>query len=170
MCNVSISQFQLRHPDGHIDKLAIITCDSCVTNPKTILDNIVSNYVDHELYNEFIDINTDNPWMRVIVRGINELNYNSNIIPSYGDVQVCEYVLSNTLSPNSGQLSILRGGLHSETPIAYMNSAVTAYTNRRLHNQFIEIFKDNPWVRLIIFDINNLRYEPYINQKIYDTI
>jgi hypothetical protein len=37
------------------------------------LDEAVDLYVRHEGYNEFIDANMDNPWVRVIVKGINDM-------------------------------------------------------------------------------------------------
>jgi len=43
-------------------------------DPVAILDNAVSQYVGHEGYSEFIDINMDNPWVRVVMSGVNEMN------------------------------------------------------------------------------------------------
>lgn len=42
-------------------------------DPVAILDKAVSQYVGHEGYSEFIDINMDNPWVRVVMSGINEM-------------------------------------------------------------------------------------------------
>jgi hypothetical protein len=42
-------------------------------DPVAILDEAVSQYVGHEGYSEFIDINMDNPWVRVVMSGINEM-------------------------------------------------------------------------------------------------
>jgi hypothetical protein len=42
-------------------------------DPVQHLDEAVDLYVRHEGYNEFIDANMDNPWVRVIVKGINEM-------------------------------------------------------------------------------------------------
>lgn len=44
-------------------------------NPTEIMDNAVSKYVDRVLHNQFIEIHLDNPWVRVVVSGINELNF-----------------------------------------------------------------------------------------------
>ena len=41
-------------------------------DPVKQLDEAVDLYVRHEGYNEFIDANMDNPWVRVIVKGIND--------------------------------------------------------------------------------------------------
>jgi hypothetical protein len=38
------------------------------------LDYAVSQYVGYKPFTQFIDIEMDNPWVRVIVFGINEMN------------------------------------------------------------------------------------------------
>jgi len=42
-------------------------------DPVAKLDWAVSEYVGHEGYMEFIDINMDNPWTRVVISGINDM-------------------------------------------------------------------------------------------------
>ncbi len=42
-------------------------------DPVKHLNDAVSQYVGHEGYNEFIDANMDNPWVRVIIKGINDM-------------------------------------------------------------------------------------------------
>mgnify|MGYP007046708457 CR=1 FL=1 len=42
-------------------------------DPVAKLDWAVSEYVGHDGYMEFIDINMDNPWTRVVICGINDM-------------------------------------------------------------------------------------------------
>jgi len=42
-------------------------------DPVKHLNEAVHEYVKTEGYNEFIDANMDNPWIRVIVKGINNI-------------------------------------------------------------------------------------------------
>jgi hypothetical protein len=42
-------------------------------DPVKHLNEAVHNYVRNEGYNEFIDANMDNPWVRVIIKGMNEM-------------------------------------------------------------------------------------------------
>ena len=42
-------------------------------DPVVKLNEAVSQYVRNEGYNEFIDANMDNPWIRIIIKGINEM-------------------------------------------------------------------------------------------------
>lgn len=44
-------------------------------NPKAILDKAVKTLTCDEAYNEFIDIHLDNPWIRVVIMGINQLDF-----------------------------------------------------------------------------------------------
>jgi hypothetical protein len=43
-------------------------------DPVRHLNEAVAKYVRHELYNEFIDANMNNPWVRVIIKGINDVD------------------------------------------------------------------------------------------------
>lgn len=42
-------------------------------DPVKHLNEAVHLYVRNEGYNEFIDANMDNPWTRVIIKGINDM-------------------------------------------------------------------------------------------------
>lgn len=37
------------------------------------LDEAVSIYVDSKIYNQYVDINMDNPYVRIIVEGISDM-------------------------------------------------------------------------------------------------
>jgi hypothetical protein len=56
-------------------KLAILRGGLKSTNPIAHMNNAVSTYVGREPYSEYVDINMDNPWIRVIISGINELEF-----------------------------------------------------------------------------------------------
>jgi hypothetical protein len=43
-------------------------------DPVKHLNEAVHRYVGNEGYNEFIDANMDNPWVRVIIKGINDMD------------------------------------------------------------------------------------------------
>lgn len=44
-------------------------------DPVTYMDEVVSDYVQNKLHNQFIEIHMDTPQVRVIIEGINELPY-----------------------------------------------------------------------------------------------
>lgn len=69
----------------------------------------------------------------------------------YPDVEIFEKELAPGVF-----LSILRGGFGCGNPKLYMDTAVGEYVHQTMYNEFVEIFLDNPWVRVIIFGINNI--------------
>ena len=42
-------------------------------DPVKHLNEAVQQYVGNQGYNEFIDANMDNPWVKVIIKGINDM-------------------------------------------------------------------------------------------------
>lgn len=81
------------------------------------------------------------------------------------DVQICEYILTNE-EVNRGKVAILRGGVNVKKPIELMNAAVSKYVGNDPFNEFVEIHMDNPWVRVIVSNINNLDYKDFENQRL----
>ena len=70
---------------------------------------------------------------------------------NYPDVEIFEKPLASGVF-----IAILRGGFNSDNPKLYMDNAVSEYVNNTMYNEFVEIFLDNPWIRVIIFGINNI--------------
>ena len=76
MKDVQICQYDLIGKDGvKKGKIALLTGGLSEKNPIALMNEAVSLYVGRELYNEFVEIHMDNPWVRVIVSGINDLEY-----------------------------------------------------------------------------------------------
>lgn len=42
-------------------------------NPKSFMDGVVAEFVQDRMFNEYIDSNLDNPWLRIIIEDINDL-------------------------------------------------------------------------------------------------
>ncbi len=72
----------------------------------------------------------------------------------YEDVEIKEFHVEN-----GGIIAILRGGLNK--PKSYMDYVVSEYVGHAMHNQFIEIFLDNPYVRVVVTGINDFNYEVF---------
>jgi hypothetical protein len=78
-------------------------------------------------------------------------------------------IFEQDLTKNStkvGKLAILRGGLNTDNPTAMMNLAVSDYVGTTGFNEFVEIYLDNPWVRVIVSGINDLEFKPFTNQRL----
>lgn len=67
---INISSYELK--DKKTSKIAVLmyTGDS---DPRPILDEAVKEYTKGKPYHELIDSNLDNPWMRVILEDINDM-------------------------------------------------------------------------------------------------
>lgn len=54
------------------------------------------------------------------------------------------------------KFAIIVGGLNSDNPFNAVNTAVSKYVGKELHNQFVDIKLNNPWTRVIISGIDKL--------------
>lgn len=63
--SVTISEHQLPFSNGKIGKIAIFKTTHW--QPTDILNFAIDRYVGDALYNEFIDINCNDPWTRVVI-------------------------------------------------------------------------------------------------------
>lgn len=57
-------------------KIAILFGGLNVNNPKSYMDKVVNEYVGNHAYSQFVDIHLDNPWLRVVISGINNFEFN----------------------------------------------------------------------------------------------
>ncbi len=76
------------------------------------------------------------------------------------NIEIFEQELTKNNKP-VGKLAVIRGGLNTDNPTALLNDAVSKYVNNNGYNEFVEINLDNPWIRVIIFGINDLEYKPF---------
>lgn len=72
----------------------------------------------------------------------------------YNDVEIVEIPVNG-----KGKIAILRGGINK--PKSYMDNVVSEYVGHALHTQFIEVFLDNPYVRVVVSGINDFNYQAF---------
>jgi hypothetical protein len=82
------------------------------------------------------------------------------------NIQIYEQEVKNANKNTVGKVAILRGGLGADNPKEIMDNAVSTYVGEKPYNEFIEIFLDNPWVRIIVSGINELNYQEFKDQKL----
>lgn len=61
----------------------------------------------------------------------------------------------------SKNIILLKGGVNQDCPSEYMDSVVkyiAKITGHKYYNQFIENYLDNPYVRVLIFDFNDIDF------------
>ena len=81
------------------------------------------------------------------------------------DVEIFEQLLRND-KQIVGKVAIIRGGLNTDNPTGLLNLAVSQYVENTGYNEFVEIFLDNPWVRVVMSGINEINFEKFENQKL----
>lgn len=72
MGKVKIQESEFDLADGGKGKIAMLIYIG-EGDPVGTLDQAVRAYVGHHSFMEFIDINMDNPWTRMVVSGINDM-------------------------------------------------------------------------------------------------
>lgn len=77
------------------------------------------------------------------------------------EIQIFEQLLDD----GRGTLSILCGGFNQNNPKAFMDGIVSKYVGDRMYNEFIEVFLDNPYLRVIITGINEIDFDEYMDEK-----
>lgn len=65
-----------------------------------------------------------------------------------------------------GKIAILTADPTVKSPKKLMDAAVKAYVGSEAYNEFIEIFLDNPWVRVIVKDINKLKFVAFDKHRL----
>ncbi len=73
MGNVKIQESTIDLQNGQKGRVAVLT-NVGEENPTAKLDWAVAEYVGNAGYNQFVDVHADNPYMRVIISGINEMS------------------------------------------------------------------------------------------------
>ena len=70
----------------------------------------------------------------------------------YTDVKIKLQILDG-----NSHMVIMQGGFEKENPTEYMNEVVSCLVEHELHNEFIEKFLDNPWIRVVFFEFNDIQ-------------
>ncbi|MBQ6963989.1 MAG: hypothetical protein IJP79_09840 [Paludibacteraceae bacterium] len=81
-------------------------------------------------------------------------------------VKIFEQELKDKNGISQGKIAIMYGGLDNENPKKHMDDAVTEYTNGKPHSQYVDIYLDNPWFRIVLSGVNDLNFEDFNKQKL----
>lgn len=60
---------------GRHFKIAVLQGGFTQEYPKEYMDEVVSVYTKGYLHNQFVESHLDMPWVRIVLTGINELDY-----------------------------------------------------------------------------------------------
>lgn len=80
MGDIKIEESTIDLVDGRKGKVAVFMYTGS-DDPVAKLDWAISVYVEHKQHMQFVDINMDNPWTRVVMSGVNDMKQ-ENFDPS----------------------------------------------------------------------------------------
>ena len=73
--DVEIFEQEITTRSGRCFKIAVLQGGFTQEYPKEYMDNVVSVYTEGFLHNQFVESHLDMPWVRIVLTGINELDY-----------------------------------------------------------------------------------------------
>ena len=123
----------------------------------------VSNVVGLEMHNEMIDATLQRPYLRVVFIGdLNMIHWKH-----FNNDRDCEFEEDDLITDDGkwiGKVVFMRGGLYNSKPNDYMSKKVGEYIksldnsegNYTSYNEFVEVYLDNPWFRIILFNLDKM--------------
>lgn len=73
--DVEIFEQDIVTKEGKNFKMAVLRGGFTQEYPKEYMDNVVYEYTKNYLHNQFVESHLDMPWVRIILTGINDLDY-----------------------------------------------------------------------------------------------
>lgn len=163
MRDVQIYERTIKDNNGNpIGKVALLWGGSRSDTPTSHMNDASCLYVKNEPHTEYIDKRLNQPWLRVILKGLNEIPFRNYDIGGGDKVLLFEQPLTNKHNQEVGRLAIFIGGLNLSNPNGILNRAVSQYTQNMLYTELVDKNLDTPWIRMIITNIDQL---PLIDLK-----
>lgn len=163
MNNTRYSFIPIKKNQQLVGALAVLSGGFLKPSPGDFMDNEILRFVNSSELKSllkgsklksksaytFVEEHLDNPWLRVLVWGVENVNLFSRHVFNNG-LKYEEFVR------NDDNLIIIRGGFDAPNPKRYMDAIVMELVQNRGYNQFIEATLTNPYYRILLFNINEL--------------
>lgn len=147
--------------------ISVVFADNSIEHSNGIMHIVVSDIVQRNMFNEFVDISLRRPYLRLVFVGdINYLTWKK--VKGEEDCELCEIELKNG-EEFAGTVVFMRGGFYKKNPNEYMSEQVRKYlgsldtSKYETYNELIEKYMDNPWLRVILLNVNKLKFSPYFS-------
>lgn len=134
--------------------LIIFNEDASMRYPRATMDTHIHQYeMEHHGQNisAYEEEWLDDPWIRVLIRGAEHLQFQFNHIAQ----NIASFV--QDLTPHA-QIAILFANPAFVNPKPALDNAVDVFVNGRAYNAFVDVTK-YPYVRIVIIGLNSLPYE-----------
>jgi hypothetical protein len=73
--DVRITECVTKNKNGHESKITILVGGVSSANPKEYMDRAVRKYINDKPHNQFIVIELDNPWTRIVTSGVGDYDF-----------------------------------------------------------------------------------------------
>lgn len=146
---------------GHMVDFAIFSESPYVQNPTPLINNAIQGLINQPqiqdaVYYEFVEEWLDDPWLRLIIRGINTLHYNP--LPNNNAVGHYAEQWNNPFTGVFSELHILYIPPQTPNPKQVLDDAVMDVVQGRSYNGFVDSSLRNPYVRVVIVGLNNIAW------------
>ncbi len=137
--------------------IVIFSEDPRNRNPRPNVLQAVATEVGDAPYMEFIEDWLDNPWVSVVLKNIDITDLDFHHIEGFnGNVDDAVIDLHNEGDETVGQLHFLFVNPDIQNPSPLMETALLSVVRNRSYNAFVDSHLDNPWIKIVIFGLNNL--------------
>ncbi len=141
---------QLENVDQGQAFIAVFSETPYNPNPLPAVDYAIQNYVNDNSYNAYVEEWLDNPWLKVVILGINNLHYD------FDPDGYAVYQQPLQTAFGNAHLFVIFANPQIANPKPLLDNVVYHLVNNNSYNAFVEL--NNPWVRIVIIGLNNLNY------------
>lgn len=146
---------------GHMVDFAIFSESPYVQNPAPSISNAIQGLIsqpqiEDTVYYEFVEEWLDDPWLRLIIRGIGALHYVP--VPLHNNVMHFREEWANPVTGMHSELHILYVPPQTPNPKQVLDDAIIDVVQGSSYNGFVDSSLRNPYVRVVIVGLNNIAW------------
>ena len=152
-----MQKFKENNVTANGGSVVIFSEDPRNRNPRPDVLQAVATEVGDAPCMEFIEDWLDNPWVSVVLKNIDITDLDFHHIEGFnGNVDDAVIDLHNDGDETVGQLHFLFVNPDIQNPSPLMETALLSVVRNRSYNAFVDSHLDNPWIKIVIFGLNNL--------------
>ena len=151
---VFYEHFNTPNHDEGVD-VWVLCADTLAVNPALDIENYIQmNGLNGADDSGYIEEFLDNPWIKIIIRGIQRFQYTFDD-PIESVARHREY-FHNPQGQRIGCIDILYANPATRYPKPLLEEAICVVVDGNAYNAFVHASMDNPWVRIVIGKLNDV--------------
>lgn len=131
-------------------EMALLLASPLNPNPKKDIEKALNDYVASDDYCDFVEEWLDNPWLRLVIKGIENLSYSFN-----KRTNIASWM--NEWRTESGliRMGIFYANPSVSNPQILLDNRIIDFVGGNAYNAFVASGENNPWVKIALVGINN---------------